>query len=158
MRKKIIQQENQTVSSIEQHNWLDLEQLVQVEVTSEEEAHPIEVAFTDGSEDGWKAAQPGEQTIRLIFDAPQRISRIKLLFRGNGQERTQEFLLRWQSARDQSYQQIVRQQYNFSPQYASEELENYAVELADVRVLELYIVPDISGKAAYASLAQLRLS
>lgn len=157
MRKRIIQQERQTAASMQQC-CLDLGQLAQVEVMSEEEAHPIEASFADGNEEGWRAAQPGEQTIRLVFDAPQDISRIILLFRGNGQERTQEFLLRWQSAKDQSWRQIVRQQYNFSPQQSTEELEDYAVELHGVEALELNIIPDISGRSAHASLVQLRLS
>ncbi|WP_222707282.1 hypothetical protein [Pontibacter qinzhouensis] len=85
------------------------------------------------------------------------MSRIRLLFRVRGQERTQEFLLRWQCAGDEAYRQIIRQQYNFSPQHGTEELEDYAVELIGVKALELSIIPDISGRKAYASLAQLRL-
>jgi len=38
------------------------------------------------------------------------------------------------------------------------EFEDYAVDLAGVRALELRIVPDISGGDARASLAQLRLA
>ncbi len=151
-----MQQESHVAPSV-QHGWLDLDQLALVEVTSEEEAHPIEAALTDGSKEGWRAAQPGEQTIRLVFDAPQRVSRIKLLFRGDGQERTQEFVLRWQPADNQPYREIVRQQYNFSSQHDSEELEDYAVDLAGVQALELRIIPNTSGSSAYASLAQLRL-
>ena len=37
------------------------------------------------------------------------------------------------------------------------EVENYDVDLDGVTVLELKIVPDISGGSAQASLAQLRL-
>ncbi|MFT2009529.1 hypothetical protein ACMA1I_12695 [Pontibacter sp. 13R65] len=159
MRKKIIPQQNQTASPLQQ-GWMNLEQLAQVEVSSEEEAHPIEAALTETAEDeeGWVAAQPGTQTIRIVFDAPQRINRIRLLFRVRGQERTQEFLLRWQPTGDESYRQIVRQQYNFSPEHSTEELEDYAVELDSVESLEITIIPDINGRSAYASLTQLRLS
>ena len=37
-------------------------------------------------------------------------------------------------------------------------MEDYTVELPDVTVLELIIVPDKSGGAARASLASLRLA
>ena len=56
--------------AIPDQDWLDMEQLAQVEVTSEDSAHPIEAALVPGGESGWRAAQPGEQTIRLIFDQP----------------------------------------------------------------------------------------
>ena len=52
---------------------------------------------------------------------------------------------------------IVRQQWNFSPPKTIREVEEYRVELSDVTVLELVIVPDISGGAARASLRSLRL-
>ena len=52
----------------------------------------------------------------------------------------------------------MRQQWNFSPPQAIREVEEYWVELSGVNVLELVIVPDISGGAARASLKSLRLS
>jgi hypothetical protein len=51
----------------------------------------------------------------------------------------------------------VRQQYHFSPSGATEEFEEYRVELEDVAALELTIIPNLSG-GSYASLAQLRLA
>ena len=77
MRKKIIHQTVEGTSPTGE-NWLDLERLAQVEMTSESEAHPIESALTPGTGPGWQAAQPGAQTIRLIFDQPQRLKRICL--------------------------------------------------------------------------------
>jgi hypothetical protein len=52
----------------------------------------------------------------------------------------------------------VRQQWNFSPPDAMRESEEYQVQLSDVTVLELVIVPDINRGAARASLKRLRLS
>jgi hypothetical protein len=52
----------------------------------------------------------------------------------------------------------VRQQYNFNSPGATDEVEDYDVDLEGVTLLELSIVPDISGGSAPASLAQLRLS
>jgi hypothetical protein len=51
--------------------WLKLQDLAEVEVTSEADGYPVEAAFNFGAGSGWRAASPGEQRIRLIFDEPQ---------------------------------------------------------------------------------------
>lgn len=156
MRKRIINQNSEDVSSVDQ-SWLDLQHLAQVEITSEEPEYPIEAALIPGFDSGWRAAQAGEQTIRLVFDESLAIKRIQLLFQENQQERTQEFVLRWSSDGGQSYREIVRQQYNFSPPDMTREFEDYTVDLAGVTALELTIKPNISGGDARASVAQLRI-
>ena len=157
MRKRIINQEPQNVAPTDQ-GWLDLQSLAQVELTSEDAAYPIEAALIPSAGSGWRAAQAGEQTIRLLFDQLQRLMRIQLLFHEDQQARTQEFVLRWSPDGGQSYREIVRQQYDFSPPGVTRELEDYAVDLAGVTTLELRIVPDISGGDARASVAQLRIA
>ena len=157
MRKRTINQNSQNVSPVDP-SWLDLQRLAQVEVTSEEAAHPIEAALIPSAGSGWRAAQAGEQTIRLQFDELQRVRRIQLLFHEDQQPRTQEFVLRWSPDAGQSYREIVRQQYTFSPPGMTRELEDYTVDLVGATALELRIVPDISGGAARASIAQLRLA
>jgi hypothetical protein len=156
MRKRIIGHGPREVSAAEP-GWLDLERLAQVEVTSEEAGYPIESALIPGMGIGWRAAQPGEQTIRLLFDEPLRLRRIHLVFHEGGPERTQEFVLRWSPDDGQSYREILRQQYNFGPGAAGE-VEDYDIDLDGVTVLELRLVPDISGGSACAWLAQLRLA
>ena len=157
MRKRIIGHGPREVQAAEP-GWLDLDLLAQVEITSEEDDYPIESALIPGTGLGWRAAQPGEQTIRLLFDEPLSLKRIHLMFHEGEQERTQEFVLRWSPDGGQSYREIVRQQYNFSPPGATREVENYEIDLDRVTALELKIVPDISGGRAPASLAQLRLA
>jgi hypothetical protein len=93
-----------------------------------------------------------------LFHEPQRIERLNLVFQENERERTQQFVLRWSSDAGQSYREIVRQQYNFSPPETTRESEDYTVELAGLTALELSIVPDISGGTAHASLNRLRLA
>lgn len=156
MRKRIIKQSTDEAWPADD-NWLDLERLVEVEVTSEEAAYPIESALLAGTSSGWRAAEPGEQSIRLRFDEHQRLKRIFLLFQGE-EARTQEFVLRWAPEGGQTYREIVRQQYNFSPPGTTRESEDYKVDLDGVTVLELSIVPDVSGGHARASLEQLRLA
>jgi len=157
MRKKTINQISAGISPAGQ-KWLDLERLAQVEVTSESAAHSIESALVPGTGPGWRAAQPGEQTIRVIFDEPVSLRRILLMFREEEQARTQEFVLRWFPESGDSSRDIMRQQYNFSPPGTTQEIEDHRVELNRVTALELRIVPDISGGSACASLAQMRLA
>ena len=137
---------------------LDLQGLAQVELTSEDAAYPIEAALIPSTGSGWRAAQAGEQTICLRFDKLQRLMRIQLLFHEDQQARTQEFVLRWSADGGQSYREIVRQQFNFSPPGVTREFEDYTVDLAGVTALELRIIPDISGGDARASVAQLRIA
>jgi hypothetical protein len=138
--------------------WLDVDRAAWVEVTSEEDGYPIESALLGTENQGWRAANSGTQTIRLIFDEPQKLKRIVLAFEDSENTRTQEFVLRWSPATGKSFREIVRQQWNFSSPGSVREIEDYAVELSSVTVLELIIIPDMSGGAARASLASLRLS
>ena len=157
MRKRIFKQSAQDVAPTNQQR-LNVETLAQVEITSENAAHPIESALIPGAGSRWRAARPGPQTIRLLFDEPQRIRRLHLVFQEGDYERTQQFVLRWSSDGGHSYREIVRQQYNFSAPDATSECEDYAVDLHGVNALELSIVPDISGGSACASLDQMRIA
>lgn len=156
MRKRRINSPLQTAQpSVEA--WLDLDQIALAEVTSEAEGYPIESALVGGGERGWRAASKGSQTIRLIFDQPQRLTRIWLAFEDSENRRTQEFVLRSSQDQGNSFREIVRQQWNFAPPDSIREIEDYAVNLYEVTQLELIIVPDKSGSDARASLAHLRL-
>ena len=157
MRKRIIAPD-QKETALPDREWLDVEGLAVAEVTSEAAAHPIESALLPGASSGWCAAGPGKQTIRLIFDRPQRLRQIRLGFVETVTERMQEYTLRWSADGGQSFREIVRQQWNFSPRGATSEIEEHHVDLPAVTVLELSIVPDTSGGNAVASLQQMRLA
>jgi len=158
MRKRIIS-EPVADAVADAQQWLDLDSLTRVELTSEDPLYPVEAAFLNNAEScGWRAMDAGTQTVRLLFDAPHRICRIYLLFQEVETARTQEFVLRWRSTSDPHTREIVRQQYTFSPPYSTEEREDYSVELDALTELELCIVPEISGGPARASLMQLRLA
>ncbi len=141
-------------------NFLDLEQLAQVEFTSECPEHPVESALllTEDSGAGWQAANAGEQTIRVIFDQPRIIEHIFLTFDESQQSRTQEFVLLWLMDNESAYREILRQQYHFSPPNTTQEIEHYEVRLYQLKALELRIIPDISGGDACATLKRLRLA
>ena len=157
MRKRLIAPISKGAPAVKT-GWLDLDRAAVVEVTSEEKEYPVESALIAGETRGWRAAESGTQTIRLAFDQPQSLKRIALVFEENETERTQEFVMGWSADGGRSFREIVRQQWNFSPPSSIREVEEYRVELADVTVLELVIVPDISRRPARASLKSLRVS
>lgn len=157
MRKRIISQTTPP-DLAPQQGWLDLQPLAQVELTSEDSAHPIEAALLPHAQGGWCAAQAGAQTIRLLFEEPQRIQRIHLAFEERENPRSQEFGLRWSSGGGNPYYEIVRQQYNFSPPVTTKEVEDYTVDLEGVRIIELQILPEINGGEAKASLQEWYLA
>jgi hypothetical protein len=157
MRKRLITQIPQDVLPLDE-GWLNLDGAAVVEVTSEDKGYPVEAALISGEMRSWRAADSGAQTIRLIFDEPQSPRRIALVFEETEIERTQEFVLRWSRDYGGSFQEIVRQQWNFSPPNSIREVEEYQVDLSGVNVLELVIVPDIRGGVARASLKSLRVS
>jgi hypothetical protein len=109
--------------------WLDLQSLAQVELTSEGPAYPIESALMSDKGSVWCAAIAGEQTVRLLFRAPLKLRRIRLVFEEAENARTQEFVLRWSPDGGQSYQDIARQLYYFSPPVTRREMEDFAVDL-----------------------------
>jgi hypothetical protein len=157
MRKRLITTASRDAPHLEE-GWLDLESAATVEVTSEAKGYPVESALVSGEMRGWRAADSGSQTIRLIFDEPQKLTRISLVFEESETERTQEFVLRWSPDGGRSFREIVRQRWNFSSPNTIGEHEEYHVELSDVAVLELVIIPDISRGTACASLKRLRVS
>ncbi len=142
-----------------EHEWLDLEQIASVEVSSENSEYPIEsaLALTGNGDTSWRANVPGEQKVIILFDSPTLIHLIHLQFVEEAIERTQEFTLSWSGA-DQMSHHIGRQQWNFSPSGSTMEVENLRVNLPGVLRLELTVKPDISGGTAVATLRRLRLA
>jgi len=159
MRKRLIDAATaQAAGSPAANDWLPLAERVEVEISSEDAGHPIESALVSGTGDGWRAAFAGQQTIRLLFARPQQLRRIQLRFVETAVQRTQEYLLRWSADGGQSFREIVRQQWNFSPEGSSTQSEEHRVDLAECTVLELIITPDIGNAQAVASLAELRVA
>src|ERR1700681_927010 len=105
MRKRLIMPSPLDVPSRDE-GWLDLDRLAVVEVTSEDKDYPVESALVAGEMRGWRAADSGTQTIRLIFDQPQRLTRISLVFEEIETTRTQEFALRCSPDGGRSFREI----------------------------------------------------
>lgn len=138
--------------------WLNLEEIARVEVSSEDPKYPIESSFKHGESLGWCASQPGEQTIRLLFDEPKDLRRIWLRFSEPQVERTQQFTLRWADSQTGPFREIVRQQWNFNPRGSTIEVEDYKVDLHHVLALELIIDPHLGKNQAFATLADWRIA
>ncbi len=134
---------------------LDLERVATFEVSSENQDHPLENILQAGSS-RWAASDPGPQTIRMRFDAPQDISRISLRFDETDDDRTQEFVISRQSVGSQVWVEIRRQQFNFSPPGTSTQVEDYRVTLPGTTSLEIVINPDLAGLGV-ASLTHLAI-
>jgi hypothetical protein len=157
MQKRIITPVQQTITDPNQ-KWLTIDEIAEVEITSEDAAHPIEWAFQPDHTEGWRADGPGEQLIRLLFMQPQALQRVELTFNEPHLGRTQEIVLRWSADGGESFHEIVRQQWNFSPEGSTSETEDIFVDLPAVTLLELSIIPEISGGAAIASLSRFRIA
>lgn len=157
MRKRPV---NMTQEPLTAHDerWIDMGTAAVVEVSSEEKDFPIESALVPGETNSWRAAKPGSQMVRVMFDQPQKLRRIVLVFEESDIQRTQEFVLRWSAEGGHSFQEIVRQQWNFSPPDSVREVEEYRVELKGATALELIITPEISGGTARASLKSFRVA
>ncbi len=125
------------------HEWLNVERLAQVEVSSEDGLFPVEHALIQQVTTGWRASQPGPQVIRLIFEETVEVRRMEVHFVERAAERSQEFAIYAGSSAGEM-REVVRQQFTFSPGGSTEEIEQYEVSLSGVRVLELRIDPDRS--------------
>jgi len=140
--------------------WRDLERIARVEISSEDEQFPIEHALGKKDTTGWRAAGTGPQLIRLHFDEPQNIKRIRLHFVDRAAERSQEFAVFAGSGPE--LKEVVRQQWTFSPYGSTEEIEDYTVNLSGITTLEVRIDPDRSHdpkqSREYASLQSLKLA
>jgi hypothetical protein len=106
--------------------------------------------------EGWRASEPGPHTIRVRFDRPTSIRRIHLEFSESRVERLQEFTLAVVAAGRRRH--IVRQQWTFSPEGSTQEVEDYTVNLPAVTALELHINPDRYNDQAFASLQALAIA
>ena len=156
MRKSVSAGAKASDSGIGQR-WVDLESLASVELTSEDAAHPFENALEEGNGKQWMASAPGPQTIRLVFDKPQRVTQVRLVFREEIHTRTQEFALFATSANGLR-SEVVRQQWSFSPEGSTFEAEEYAADLPELLALELQIDPGRHDRSAVASLSFLGIS
>ncbi|WP_353258333.1 hypothetical protein [Prochlorothrix hollandica] len=159
MRKQILGNQDSTIHSAPT-GALDVPRLAVALVSSEAPGFPVENIF--GAQGGvggkrWQAQDPGPQTLVLAFDHPQRITRVYLEIEETEVSRTQELTLSASRDGGQSYGEVVRQEYNFSPPGTTFQQENWQLNLDQVTHLRLWIKPDKGGGSALASCTTLAL-
>jgi hypothetical protein len=98
---------------------------------------------------------PGEQQLILAFDTPQTIRTISLEIEEPEVSRTQ--VLHMFVSRDggQTYQELRRQEYIFSPPGTTFERGEWTVTVEGVTHLQLVITPDKGGQPCRATLTSL---
>ena len=138
----------------------DIAALATVLVTSEDPNHPIDYVFDRQRGPGasrWIAEQTGEQTVILAFDTPQAIRKVLVEVEETNTSRTQELDVSISDDGGQTYRELVRQEYNFSPPGTTLEHEEWPMTADGVSHLRLRIKPDKGGKACRATLTTLAL-
>ena len=113
--------------------WLDLDAFADVKIV----AAGRDVDRTFGA---WSADCPGEQMIEIRFHHPTSVSRVRVVSSEFEQSRTQEITV-WASLDRGQHREVLRQQFSFSPNGATEEVGEYALRLERVSVIQLRIVP-----------------
>ena len=139
---------------------LPLVALAEVRASSEANEHPILLAFDDGTGPGgthWKAGDPGEQTITVTFREPCTLAQITMEVEEREVARTQEVQLSLSGDGGETYRELVRQEFNFSPDGATWEQETWQLPQDQVTNLRLVIKPDKGRADCYARLTSLGL-
>jgi hypothetical protein len=118
MRKEMV--EHRTTAGKSQGNaeWLNLDSIAHVQLTSEDPAFPIENALgtsPERNERGWRANSPGPQTITLSFDAAQHVERTVLHFIERETEGTQEVVLHYSSASESDCESCANNEPSAQP-------------------------------------------
>jgi hypothetical protein len=134
--------------------------IASVWVTSEAANAPIDHVFDQHGGPGgsrWVAAGSGEQRLILAFDTPQTLRTIRLEVEEPEVSRTQVLHLSVSCNGGQTYQELRRQEYTFSPPGTTFEREEWAVTVEGATHLQLVITPDKGGASCRATLTSLAL-
>ena len=122
--------------------WMDVLGEARVEVSSEDELFPITQALGHAVTTGWRAATTGLQVLRLVFREPRRLERVRVDVVDRVSERMQQIVLR-AGASVEALEEVARWEFAFSPRASTEEVEETAVAMDGVTVVELGIDPDV---------------
>src|SRR3954462_13233973 len=158
LRKQII--ERHSSAPILSSGGIDIAAVATLLVTSESPDHPVDHAFDGRRGPGasrWIAGEAGEQELILTFDTPPTIRQVGLEVEEPEVARTQELHLSTSCDGGQTYRELLRQEYNFSPPGATFEREQWAVTAEGLTHLRLVIKPDKGGKPCRATLTSLVL-
>ena len=157
MRKRITPSAGEATSPSGE-DWLDLEDVAEVEITSEDPAYPVESALIPAEPQAGGPQSPASRRSGCALPNRNRCT-------GSGWSSSSQMLSAPRSSccagprmGGRTMHEVVRQHWNFSPQGSTQQTEDHPVELSGVTILELSIDPDIGGGRAHASLGELRIA
>jgi len=138
----------------------DIPALARVLVTSESSDHPVDNLFDGRDGPGgsrWIASADGEQAVILAFDAPQTIQSVSLETEEPHASRTQELCLSLSRDGGQTYRDVLRQEFTFSPGGSTFEREDWRVPADGVTHVRVAIRPDKGSAPGRATLTSLTI-
>jgi hypothetical protein len=91
----------------------------------------------------------------VAFDMPQLLHRIILEVEEREVERTQELFIALSEDGGQTYRELLRQEYTFSPAGATFEREEWTIAARAITHVRLWIKPDKGGRPCRATLTAL---
>ena len=128
----------------------DIPALATVLVTSEAPEHPVDHLFDASAGPGgtrWIAGVDGDQTLVLAFDAPQSIRAIGIEAEEPSATRTNVLIISLSEDGGRTYQERIRQEFNFS-RGTTFEREEWSVPAERITHVRVVIQPD-KGHAPY---------
>ena len=138
----------------------DIPTLATVLVTSESSEHPVDNLFDGRDGPGgsrWIASADGEQSVIVAFDAPQTIRAVGLETEEPHASRTQELCLSLSRDGGQTYRDVLRQEFTFSPGGSTFEREDWRVPADGVTHVRVAIRPDKGSAPGRATLTSLTI-
>jgi hypothetical protein len=161
MRKHVGTSSTEIGAPAQPSRTLPLAEIATAFVTSEAIGHPMEYIFDGQQGPGatrWVAGTPGEQTLLLAFDGPQPLHEIGIEIEERDIARTQELDVSVSSDGGETFKELVRQEYTFSPPGTSFEREAWTVDTEPVTHVRLRIKPHKGGGPAHATMTAFHLS
>ncbi|MFH1494194.1 MAG: discoidin domain-containing protein [Pseudomonadota bacterium] len=126
-------------------NTIDIIQNAEVIATSESENFPLD-NIVDGStgpgSSQWVAGSTGPQTLIFKFDTPQNITAIVYEIEEKETARTQEICFEVSTDSGAKFREILRHEYNFSPDGSTFQREELKQDLPQITDLKMTIKPD----------------
>ena len=126
-------------------NTLDIIRNAEVIATSESENFPLD-NIVDGStgpgSSQWVAGTAGPQTLIFKFDTPQNITTIVYEIEEREVARTQEVCFEASTDSGAHFREILRHEYNFSPDGSTFQREELKLALPQTTDLKMTIKPD----------------
>ena len=124
---------------------IDIIRNAEVIATSESENFPLD-NIVDGStgpgSSQWVAGSTGPQTLIFKFDTPQNISSIVYEIEEQEVARTQEVCFEISTDSGAHFREILRHEYNFSPDGSTFQREELKLDLPQITDLKMSIKPD----------------